>query len=308
MGPPRVTCMRAVMNALNHMDSTGCQWRALDDRFPPVSKVRHCCYIWQRLGVLDGFLYDAGKKVNGRKRHIAVDTEGNVLVDEVLATAEQATALKVSTIMIQPPNRLGRHEERIIDFLTTVAEAFPELRIVLQNAPAPRGLNLDAMQLRRIVRSVEQIAYIKEETIPSGPTILALLNDPDRPDNLKGVIGGGGGRYIIDELRRGACAAMPAIELSDVQAALHAAWQAGDHSLADEIYTRSLPLLTMQAAYRMRLTKHVLIQRGILENAHVRASCPFMDGIAKAEANARLRDLLTYRKMQEMQQELEIEF
>ncbi len=57
MGPPRVTCMREVMNALNHMDSTGCQWRALDDRFPPVSTVRHCFHKWQRLGVMDGFLH-----------------------------------------------------------------------------------------------------------------------------------------------------------------------------------------------------------------------------------------------------------
>ena len=57
MEPPRVTCMREVMNALNHMDSSGCQWRALDDRFPLVSTVRHCFHKWQRLGVMDGFLH-----------------------------------------------------------------------------------------------------------------------------------------------------------------------------------------------------------------------------------------------------------
>ena len=55
-GAPCVTSMREVMNALNHMDSTGCQWRALDDRLPPASTVCHCFHIWQRLGVLGGFL------------------------------------------------------------------------------------------------------------------------------------------------------------------------------------------------------------------------------------------------------------
>ncbi len=40
-GTARVTCMRAILNALNHKASTDRQRRALDDRLPPVSTFHH---------------------------------------------------------------------------------------------------------------------------------------------------------------------------------------------------------------------------------------------------------------------------
>lgn len=116
LGRPRKTNLRAVVNAILYLASTGCQWRALPKDFPPVSTVQGYFYRWAQdgmwlkinhalvmlsreragreasptAGVIDSQSvktmesggprgFDAGKKIKGRKRHIVTDTEGNLV-------------------------------------------------------------------------------------------------------------------------------------------------------------------------------------------------------------------------------------
>ena len=211
--------------------------------------------------------------------------------DEVVSHTLRAMDLGIMHVMIQPPGSLGRKAGPIAEFLNEVVDAAPAVRIILQNAPAPRGVQLGATSILGIAREVNNIAYVKEESIPSGPAITAMKEDPARPGNLAGIIGGGGSRYVLDEYARGACASMPAIELTDLHVAIDDAWREGRQTEAQEIYAATLPLLTMQAAYRMRLTKFVMMRRGILVNSHVRAPMPELDEIAIAGIDAALADL-----------------
>jgi putative transposase len=52
IGRPRGTDLRAVVNAILYMASTGCQWRALPKDFPPYSTVQGYFYEWLREGRL----------------------------------------------------------------------------------------------------------------------------------------------------------------------------------------------------------------------------------------------------------------
>jgi transposase len=116
IGRPRKTCLRAVVNAILYMASTGCQWRALPKGFPPRSTVQGYFYRWSlegvfarinhalvmagrekagreaspSAGVIDSQSvkttesggprgFDAGKKIKGRKRHIVTDTQGHLV-------------------------------------------------------------------------------------------------------------------------------------------------------------------------------------------------------------------------------------
>jgi putative transposase len=115
-GAPRTTNLREVLNAIFYLLANGCAWHALPHDFPPEGTVRDYFHRWRRSGLWErihdtlrrqvrqqvgkepepsaGSIdsqtvkvtrtagtrgYDAGKKINGVKRHLLVDTLGLVL-------------------------------------------------------------------------------------------------------------------------------------------------------------------------------------------------------------------------------------
>ena len=205
-----------------------------------------------------------------------------------ISIGRHAKTLSLNNLMIMAPAHLGHDADLHRKFFFEITTAFPDSEIMLQNAPTPIGAGLSPEAVCDIARSVPNIRYIKEETLPSGPRISWLLEN--RPETVLGVLGGGGSRYIIDELNRGAIGAIPAVELLDLHVALFDAHQTGQHETARELYRQSLPLLVAQMIYRMRLTKYVLCRRDVCKSDFVRAQLPALDGPAKQDIDEMLAE------------------
>jgi putative transposase len=121
-GRPRKYPMRDILDALFYLNREGCSWRALPHDFPHWKTVYNFSRAWEADGTWQGFLdtlrprvrqaagrkpdprsayidsqsvktahggeecgFDGGKKVQGRKRHIAVDSLGLLLAVAVTA-------------------------------------------------------------------------------------------------------------------------------------------------------------------------------------------------------------------------------
>lgn len=209
-------------------------------------------------------------------------------LDDVIELAQTGMQFNARAAMIMPPVSLGTEVAALTDFFKRIAQQ-SDIAIILQNAPPPTGSGLPVSVIKKVVSAVPAIRYIKEESLPSGPRISQLLKQP--PEHLLGVMGGGGARYIMDELNRGACGAMPACEITDLHVALYSAFERGDHKKARELYNRSLPLLLYQINFRMRMTKEVLKRRGIIDTVALRASMPEPDPQDQIELDTLLSEI-----------------
>lgn len=127
-GRPEEHCRRSIVDAIFYLVDNGIKWRAMPADFPPWSTVYNFFSLWAADGVTTDVLdmlrqrvrlaegraatptaaiidsqsvkaaetvwrssrgWDAGKKVNGRKRHIAVDTLGLLICVLVTAASVQ---------------------------------------------------------------------------------------------------------------------------------------------------------------------------------------------------------------------------
>jgi 4-hydroxy-tetrahydrodipicolinate synthase len=203
------------------------------------------------------------------------------------AHAAQAREVGAAAVMAMAPPVLGVDEAGLVAYYARIADE--GLPIILQNAPPPAGCGLTPERVVDIVRAVPSIAYVKEETLPCGQRITRLLELA--PEPLRGVFGGAGGRYVTDELARGACGTMPACELADLHVAQFACHRAGDAAGVRRWFDRMLPLLNFQAVFRMAMTKEVLRRRGVIRSTHVRAAGPTLDDGDRRELSAMLEVL-----------------
>ena len=192
----------------------------------------------------------------------------------------QAAQIGAAAAMVIAPGAAGNDVAAQIAYFNEVADG-AAVPIMLQNQPRPIGAGLTPEEVAAVARAVPAIRYIKEETLPPGQHLTRIKAAVDGA--VDAIFGGAGGRYVTDELARGAAGTMPAAELADIHALLVHAFRDGDLKTARRLYSASLPLLNFQAVFRMHMTKEMLRRRGVIRNTFVRGKGPKMDDGDRAE-------------------------
>ena len=205
--------------------------------------------------------------------------------------ARHAADTGADALIAMPPYIRKASPDEIFAYYTAISDAAP-LPIFIQNYVPPIGTPMTAAFMSRLLRAIEHVEYVKEETIPAPHVMTDLIQEAGPA--LKGVMGGMAGRYLLNEYERGACGTMPACEITDVHVQLWDALDSGDRDRARGIYYRMLPLLNIEHMYGAAVYKEVLVRRGIIRGARMRGGLGPLDAVDQRELDgilAELRDL-----------------
>lgn len=184
-----------------------------------------------------------------------------ISVPQVLLYARAAQQGNADAIIAMAPAQTN--PAVAIEMFHRLADAYHG-PIILQNAAMYAPLNGE--QIARLVEDVPQIEYIKEER-PPGPRHIAEVHRLVGT-RVKTIFGGAAGKFLPDELRRGANGCMPACEVADLLAQVMELWWAGNVPAARDLHRRLLPLILRETYPFMR---YILKRRGVFTSLVERA-------------------------------------
>ena len=194
--------------------------------------------------------------------------------ETTIAASRAAERAGAAGVMIAPPAFL-QPGPGLTEHLTRIAEAI-SIPIVLQDYPPVNGVTMSPQAMAELIKAVPAITTIKLEGTPTPQrTAQTLALTGDRAT----VLGGLGGMYLLDELRRGASGTMTGFAYPEVLVEIWRAWCAGDRSAAAAVHARYLPLLVFegQPGVGLAIRKEILRRRGLIDNASVRHPGPRID-------------------------------
>ena len=209
----------------------------------------------ERVRGLDAVL----EEVNGRLP-VVFGCSG-VSLPQVLYFARAAQKSGADSIIAMAPAR--SNAALAIEMYKRMADVY-DGPIMVQNAVTYAPLTGE--QIAKLVEDVPSIQYIKEERPPGPKHIAEVYNLVG--DKVKTIFGGFAGRFLPDELRRGADGCMPACEIADLLAKVMELWWAGNEAQARAMHTRLLPLINLETHPFMR---YILKRRGVFTSLVERA-------------------------------------
>jgi 4-hydroxy-tetrahydrodipicolinate synthase len=191
-----------------------------------------------------------------------------------VAYAREARERGAHSLMLSAPPLARPNDEAVRRHFLRVAEAVPDLPVVVQDLPA-LGVWMSADLIGRMATEAPNLRVVKLEEEPTAPKVGRLLTaNPE----LR-VLGGLGGEMLIEELRRGAVGTMTGFGYPEVLVAIMRDWRRGDEAAAVERFHRWMPLIRFenQQLLNLPIRKRIYMRRGAIASDRVRAPGPVLD-------------------------------
>lgn len=220
---------------------------------------------------------------------VVIGVSGISTASSVLYT-RHAAQIGADAVIAMPPYVKHPPSSEIPDFYAAVASAGQGLPVWIQNNLGPVGTPMSPELLARILRDIPDVAFIKEES-ENATQVISRVQATAR-DDLKGIMGGMGGRFLLEEYRRGGCGTMPASEVADALVLIWNTLEAGDETQARQLHTRLLPMLNYEALYTYAIYKEVLVKRGVIASSRTRVpGAPTLDAENHREIDTLLKEI-----------------
>jgi len=200
----------------------------------------------------------------------------------------------VDGVIALPPYVGNRTLVDIREYYSDISKVV-NVPIFIQNASPPFGAALTPEFIGKMADEIDHIDYVKEEVVPCGHSITNVLTSCG--DKIKGVFGGAHGRWMLDELRRGAVGCMPGCISPDIHVEIYEQFMKGNEKQARDLFNKLLPLLNMSMSLGLILYKEVLKRRGIFQSNRMRISSPKLDKYDIIELETILKELQPHYKI-----------
>ena len=195
---------------------------------------------------------------------------------ELARHAEQAGA---DCVVLPAPMSGALGEAVLVDYFVRIASSV-SLPVMIQDAPAYVGIGLGPDVVRQIGAAAENVRLVKLE---AGPVEMNEWIERLGPDYS--IWGGDGGVYLLDCLRAGAAGLVPGVDLVDLLVRVYEAEAAGDSLLAERLFRDVLPMLVFEMQHSLdhynACAKHVLVKRGVLGSAGLRAPATVLGDMSR---------------------------
>ena len=209
------------------------------------------------------------------------------------ALARGAMEAGAAGVMIAPPGGL-RGDDAALAWLAAAAEAVAPAPWVLQDYPQATGSFLSVAMIRRLAED-PRLVMLKAEDWPGLDKLTALraLSAKGEMRRLS-ILGGNGGQFLVEELGRGADGIMTGYAFPEMLVRVVALMADGRRDAAQDLFDLHLPMIRteLQPGLGLAIRKHILVRRGIIGSAALRAPGPRLSAETLAEVEfllARIR-------------------
>ena len=183
-------------------------------------------------------------------------------------------------------------KNQFIEFYSEISKNI-KTDIWIQNNKPPAGPTINNDALVEMINNIDRINFLKEESDMPGH-VMSFIRDKCKT-NIKSIMGGAGGRFSIDEYRRGADGIMPSGHMVEAHKKLWLALTNSERNKisneAIEIWNKMLEALNFEFMYSVTAYKYFFWKRGIIRTNVSRNPAKSMDYFDEIEADRILKNL-----------------